>query len=147
MPDENSRRALRRYRSRHPLGLHPEKSPQDHSVCPRLPGHLARDLPIRITKLLTENEPQAKFQRSHRQGARRSSIASVRFAQERRDVAHLSLPGSINNVWLYNHHLPQKAPGHITPIKAMKKWYADKSDLFLAKSRNRSEPDNPRHFT
>lgn len=44
-------------------------------------------------------------------------------------------------VWLYNHHLPQKAIGHSTPMEAMKKWYAEKPHLFIAKPRNRPEPD------
>lgn len=43
--------------------------------------------------------------------------------------------------WLYNHHLPQKALGHIPPIEAMKKWYADKPELFITKPRNRPGPD------
>jgi transposase InsO family protein len=45
-------------------------------------------------------------------------------------------------VWLYNHHLPQKALGHSTPIDAMKKWYAENPDLFMAKPRNRPGPDS-----
>mgnify|MGYP001765299097 CR=1 FL=1 len=44
-------------------------------------------------------------------------------------------------VWLYNHHLPQKALGHATPIDAMKKWYAENPDLFSSKPRNRPGPD------
>lgn len=44
-------------------------------------------------------------------------------------------------VWLYNQHLPQKALGHAAPMGAMKKWYADKPDLFIAKPRNRPTPD------
>ena len=44
--------------------------------------------------------------------------------------------------WLYNHHLPQKALGHTTPIEVMKKWYADKPEIFISKPRNRPAPDN-----
>jgi len=44
--------------------------------------------------------------------------------------------------WLYNHHLPQKALGHLPPIEAMKKWYTEKPDLFSAKPRNRPGPDS-----
>ncbi|WP_424859328.1 IS481 family transposase [Tepidimonas sp. HKU77] len=44
-------------------------------------------------------------------------------------------------VWLYNHHLPQKAIGHITPLEALKKWYAQRPDLFIFKPRNRPGPD------
>jgi len=43
--------------------------------------------------------------------------------------------------WLYNHHLPQKAIGHTTPMEAMKKCYADKPDLFISQTRNRPAPD------
>lgn len=45
-------------------------------------------------------------------------------------------------VWLYNHHLPQKALGHAPPIEALKNWYAEKPDLFISKPRNRPGPDN-----
>ena len=44
--------------------------------------------------------------------------------------------------WLYNHHLPQKTLGHVTPIEAMKKWYAQKPEAFMAKPRNRPGPDS-----
>lgn len=45
-------------------------------------------------------------------------------------------------VWLYNHHLPQKALGHITPMESMKKWYADNPETFNSKPRNHRGPDN-----
>lgn len=32
--------------------------------------------------------------------------------------------------WLYNHHLPQKALGHISPVQAMKNWQASNPSLF-----------------
>ena len=32
--------------------------------------------------------------------------------------------------WLYNHHLPQKALGHICPVQAMKNWQTSNPDLF-----------------
>lgn len=32
--------------------------------------------------------------------------------------------------WLYNHHLPQKALGHVNPVQAMKKWQSSNPDLF-----------------
>jgi transposase-like protein len=44
-------------------------------------------------------------------------------------------------VWLYNHHIPQKALGHITPIEAMKKWYTEKPELFIKVPCNRPGPD------
>jgi transposase InsO family protein len=45
-------------------------------------------------------------------------------------------------VWLYNHHIPQKALGHVPPMEAMQKWYADKPELFVSKPRNRPGPDS-----
>jgi transposase InsO family protein len=35
-----------------------------------------------------------------------------------------------NYLKLYNHHIPQKALGHITPISALKYWYKIKPELF-----------------
>jgi len=32
--------------------------------------------------------------------------------------------------WLYNHHLPQKALGHVSPIQAMKRWQQSHPGLF-----------------
>ena len=32
--------------------------------------------------------------------------------------------------WLYNHHHPQKALGHVSPVQAMKIWQLSKPDLF-----------------
>lgn len=43
--------------------------------------------------------------------------------------------------WLYNHHLPQKALGHTTPMAAMQQWFDKKPDLFQFKPRNRPGPD------
>ncbi|HIP52568.1 MAG TPA: IS481 family transposase, partial [Chromatiales bacterium] len=31
---------------------------------------------------------------------------------------------------IYNHHIPQKALGHKSPIEAMKQWQTDRPDLF-----------------
>ncbi|MDD2408538.1 MAG: IS481 family transposase, partial [Tepidiphilus sp.] len=44
-------------------------------------------------------------------------------------------------VWLYNHHIPQKALGHVPPIEAMKRWYKEKPELFIKIPRNRPGPD------
>jgi len=55
-------------------------------------------------------------------------------------------------VWLYNHHIPQKALGHVPPIEAMKRWYAEneqsefrrsqKTEIFIKILRNRPGPDS-----
>jgi len=43
-------------------------------------------------------------------------------------------------VWLYNHHLPQKALGHRGPMDAMKQWYAERPGLFTKQPRNHPGP-------
>jgi len=32
---------------------------------------------------------------------------------------------------VYNNHIPQRALNHLTPIQSLKKWCADKPDLFV----------------
>lgn len=44
--------------------------------------------------------------------------------------------------WLYNHHLPQKALNHETPIQALKRWQTTPPELFVKKVQDRSGPDN-----
>jgi len=45
-------------------------------------------------------------------------------------------------VWLYNHHLPQKALGHIAPVQALKNWQNSHPHLF-----NRRVVNLPGHDT
>jgi len=42
---------------------------------------------------------------------------------------------------LYNHHIPQKALGHKTPIQALKDWQKQKPELFTKQVRNHPGPD------
>ncbi len=42
---------------------------------------------------------------------------------------------------LYNHHIPQKSLGHLTPIQAMKKWQDSKPELFNKSVYHLSGPD------
>lgn len=44
-------------------------------------------------------------------------------------------------VWLYNHHLPQKALGHEAPVQALKAWKIKAPDLFVKNVRNHPGPD------
>lgn len=44
-------------------------------------------------------------------------------------------------VWLYNHQLPQRALDYKPPIHALKKWFAEKPQLFQQKPRNRQGLD------
>ena len=46
-----------------------------------------------------------------------------------------------NYLEVYNHHIPQKALGHITPIQALKQWQKNKPDLFVKKVYNHSGLD------
>lgn len=43
---------------------------------------------------------------------------------------------------LYNHHIPQKALGHKTPIQALKDWQKKKPELFTKQVRNHPGPDS-----
>ena len=42
---------------------------------------------------------------------------------------------------VYNHHIPQKALGHITPIQALKQWRDKSPDLFVKKIYNQAGLD------
>ncbi len=43
--------------------------------------------------------------------------------------------------WLYNHHVPQKALHHKTPIATMKEWQEKSPDLFYKNVTNHAGPD------
>lgn len=45
--------------------------------------------------------------------------------------------------WLYNHHIPQKALHHQSPITAMKEWQAKRPELFTKRVVNHAGPDTP----
>ena len=42
---------------------------------------------------------------------------------------------------VYNHHIPQKAPGHITPIQALKQWQEKRPEIFVKKVYNHAGLD------
>ncbi|QFT85268.1 hypothetical protein FIU88_09800 [Halomonas sp. THAF12] len=44
-------------------------------------------------------------------------------------------------MWLYNHHIPQKALHHQSPIVVMKEWQAKRPDLFTKRVVNHMGPD------
>jgi transposase InsO family protein len=44
-------------------------------------------------------------------------------------------------VWLYNHHVPQKALNHETPVQALKRWQSTHPELFVKQVRDRPGPD------
>lgn len=43
--------------------------------------------------------------------------------------------------WLYNHHIPQKALHHQSPIAMMKEWQTKRPDLFTKRVVNHTGPD------
>ncbi|MFZ5887116.1 MAG: hypothetical protein ACOYYF_06575, partial [Chloroflexota bacterium] len=43
---------------------------------------------------------------------------------------------------LYNHQLPQKALGHVSPIQAMKQWQRSHPELFNRRVTNQPGHDN-----
>ena len=42
---------------------------------------------------------------------------------------------------LYNHHIPQRALGHLTPVDALEQWYKKRPALFISEVSNLPEPD------
>lgn len=48
-------------------------------------------------------------------------------------------------VWLYNHQLPQKALGHVSPIQAMKQWQRSHPELFNRRVTNQPGHDSMRN--
>ena len=43
---------------------------------------------------------------------------------------------------IYNHHLPQKALGHVAPVQALKQWQHKRPDIFVKKVYNHTGLDN-----
>ena len=43
--------------------------------------------------------------------------------------------------WLYNHHIPQKALHHQSPVASMKEWQAKRPELFTKRVVNHPGPD------
>jgi DNA replication protein DnaC len=44
-------------------------------------------------------------------------------------------------LWLYNHHIPQKALDHRTPIQVLQHWQQQQPALFLKRAANHPGPD------
>ncbi|HKM26327.1 MAG TPA: IS481 family transposase, partial [Thiopseudomonas sp.] len=43
--------------------------------------------------------------------------------------------------WVYNHHIPQRALQHQTPIATLKEWQEKRPDLFYKNVINHTGPD------
>ena len=48
----------------------------------------------------------------------------------------------VNYVKTYNHRIPQRALNHSSPVQALKKWHADKPDLFVKRVYNQPGLDS-----
>jgi len=42
---------------------------------------------------------------------------------------------------LYNHHIPQRNLGHVSPVQALMRWHQEQPDLFLSDPGNLPGPD------
>ena len=58
-------------------------------------------------------------------------VSQTRFASAAELEATLA-----NYVKTYNHRIPQRALNHLSPVQALKKWQADKPDLFVKRVYN-----------
>jgi transposase InsO family protein len=47
-----------------------------------------------------------------------------------------------NYLKTYNHQIPQRALDHLSPVQALKKWQAEKPDLFVKRVYNQPGLDN-----
>jgi len=48
---------------------------------------------------------------------------------------------------LYNHHIPQRALGHATPVRKLKQWYEERPDLFRKQVYDQSGLDRSQALT
>ena len=46
----------------------------------------------------------------------------------------------------YNHHIPQRALNHLSPVQALKKWQAEKPDLFVKRVYNQPGLDTNAYY-
>ena len=64
-------------------------------------------------------------------------VSQTRFASA------AELEATLNNyVKTYNHLIPQRALKHLSPVQALKKWQADKPDLFVKRVYNQPGLDS-----
>lgn len=52
--------------------------------------------------------------------------------KQTRFASSAELASTLNNHLLaYNHHIPQRSLGHLTPVDALKHWRSKKPELFV----------------
>jgi len=63
--------------------------------------------------------------------------------EQTRFASAAELDATLNNyMFTYNHHIPQRALGHLSPIDALKSWREKKPALFLKRVDKQAELDN-----
>ena len=62
-------------------------------------------------------------------------IAEVLATRRFRSAEHLE-DTLIRYAGIYNHHIPQRALGHVSPVEALREWYRKEPDLFVSEVNN-----------
>jgi transposase InsO family protein len=73
-------------------------------------------------------------------------IAEVLATRRFRSGEHLE-DTLIRYVNTYNHHIPQRALGHISPVEALQEWYQKKPELFVSEVNNLPGLDTNLHLS
>ena len=62
--------------------------------------------------------------------------------KQTRFASAAELASTLNNYWqAYNHHIPQRALGHVSPIDSLKNWHQKKPELFRKRIYKQAELD------
>ena len=63
--------------------------------------------------------------------------------KQTRFASAAELASTLNNYWqAYNHHIPQRALGHVSPVDSLKNWHQKKPELFRKRIYKQAELDN-----
>jgi hypothetical protein len=64
-------------------------------------------------------------------------------SKQTRFTSAADLASTLKNYVLdYNHHIPQRAPGHVSPIDALKNWRKKNPGLFVRRVYKQAELDS-----
>ncbi len=88
-------------------------------------------------RLIKPRHPQTNGMVERFNGRISEVLATTRF-----DAAANLAETLIRYVRLYNHQIPQKALGHISPVEALKHWQEQRPELFKKKVYNLTGPDS-----
>ncbi|WP_291067533.1 integrase core domain-containing protein, partial [Hydrogenophaga sp.] len=62
--------------------------------------------------------------------------------QQTRFASAAELDATLNNyMFTYNHHIPQRSLGHLSPVDALKSWREKKPELFIKRVYKQAELD------